>query len=238
MTATAPPPVIQRVPLAKVQGRLSAVWRPRLAPHHVIIGENGSGKTGLITRGIMPLCAYDRVLIIDVKGDDPMWQGYGAPIERVTPGFCNSGEGPGRNWYRLVVDMADRAAAKRAVAEALDLALDEGHLILIVDETRAITDREELNLGAKLEAALLRGRSRGLSAVLAAQATEYMVPSLRNQWAMSWLGSLKDDEVIKRTLKIVGLPMAYLPLVRDIQRRDWLYRDKEIPGPIMGITTT
>ena len=238
MSPAPPPPAIPHIPLARVQGRMNHAWRPRVAPHHVIIGENGSGKTGLITRAIMPLCAYDRVLVIDVKGDDPMWEEYGKPSEQVTPGFFGQGNGPGRNWYRLVVDMADRQAAKRAVAAALDIALDEGHMILVVDETRAVTDREELNLGAKLEAALLRGRSRGLSAILAAQATEYMVPSLRNQWAIAWLGSLKDDEIIKRALKILGLPQAYLPLVRDIPRRDWLYRDKENPGPIMGITTT
>ena len=237
MTAT--PPDVLTMPLPTVQGRVNSAWRPGLAAHHVIIGENGSGKTGLITRGIMPLCEYDRTLIIDVKGDDEMWDGYGVPIGRVPPGFHGQGNGPERSWYRLVVDMmADKAEAKRLVAEALDIALDEGHMTLIIDETRAITDREELNLSAKLEAVLLRGRSRRLAAILAAQATEYMVPSIRNQWAMAWLGSLKDDEVIKRTLKIVGLPMTYLPVIRDIPRRDWLYLDRESGKPMMALTTS
>lgn len=232
-------PDVLTMPLPVVQGRVNSVWKPGLAGNHVIIGENGSGKTGLITRTIMPLCGYDRVLSIDVKGDDEMWDGYGVPIGRVTPGFHGQGDGPARSWYRLVVDMAaDKAEAKRLVAEALDIALDEGHMTLMVDETRAITDREELNLGAKLEAVLLRGRSRRVSAILAAQATEYMVPSIRNQWAMAWLGSLKDDEVIKRTLKIVGLPMSYLPVIRDIPRRDWLYLDRESGKPMMALTTS
>src|ERR1022692_3794115 len=111
-------------------------------------------------------------------------------------------------------------------------------MTLIIDETSSITDREELNLQAKLEGVLLRGRSSRLAAILAAQATEYMVPSIRNQWAMAWIGSLKDDEVIKRTLKIVGLPMSYLSIIRDIPRRDWLYLDRASGKPMMALTTS
>lgn len=238
MAATAPPP-IPAVPLAQVQGRLRQVWRPGIAAHHLILGENGAGKTGLITRGIMPLAEYDRVLIIDVKGDDGMWEGYGAPIARVTPGFNGEGEGRGRNWYRLVVDpVADRDLARVRVKEALKIAQDEGHMILVVDETRAVTDRAELNLWDDLEKVLLRGRSRRVMCVMAAQATEYMAPSVRNQWAMAWVGSLKDDEVVKRALKLLGLPTPYLPIVRDVARRQWLYLDKEDGRRLMGMTAT
>lgn len=237
MPAAAPPPEITHRSLAIVQGRMHAAWKAGLAPWQVIVGENGSGKTGLITRVIYPLCAHDRVLAIDVKGDDPMMRGYGKPVSRVTPGFHGDGEGPGRNWYRLVVDpVNDKKGARREVGAALDLALTEGHMVLIVDETRAITDNDELALRPALEAAILRGRSRNLSGVMAAQATEYMVPSVRNQWAIAWLGPLKDEHVIRRALEIGTLPRSYAPLIRDMPRRRWLYMDKESGPPTMALT--
>lgn len=239
MPAIAPPPDITPRALALVQGRMQTAWKAGLAPWQIIVGENGSGKTGLITRVIYPLCAYDRVLAIDVKGDDEMMQGYGKPVGHVTPGFNGDGEGPGRNWYRLVVDpVNDKARAKFEVDHALKLALTEGHMVLVCDETRAITDNDELALRAPLEAAILRGRSRNLSGIMAAQATEYMVPSVRNQWAIAWLGPLKDDAVIKRALEISTLAKGYAPMIRDMPRRRWLYMDKESGPPTMALTDT
>jgi hypothetical protein len=236
---------VRRVTVAEVQARMLRAWRPGESAFQLVVAENGAGKTGLNTRVIMPLCAHDRVLCIDVSGDDPMLAGYGAPIERLSRGLHNTGEGPGRNWYRLVVDpVNDKAGAKAAVAEALDVVLDEGHWIVFVDETRTVTDNDELALRAKLEAALLRGRKRGLQAVCAAQATEYMVPSVRNQWAVAWLGPLKDDNVIKRALQITSLPWqgaegrAFMALLRDMPRGQWLYLDRESGRPALAIVET
>lgn len=227
--------VIPDQEIALIQARLAATWNYTDAAHHVIIAENGSGKTYLITRAILPLCAFDRVLIIDVKGDDPVWTEYGTPIDRVTPGMWGTGGGPCRNWYRLVVDpIGDKAGAKRVVAEALDIVLDEGHYILVIDETRAITDKDELNEGARLEAVLLRGRSRAAQVIMAAQATEYMIPSTRNQWAFAWVGSVKDDDVIKRALKILSMPHtgpgSLLRTIGANPKRRWLYVDQEDAG--------
>lgn len=225
--------VIAEVDIGRIQARCNRLWDSVSAAHHVIIAENGAGKTYLITRVILPLCALDRVLIIDVKGDDSVWSGYGEPIERMSRGLFGTGNGPGGNWYRLVVDvLGDKAGAKRLVAEALDIVLDEGHWVLVVDETRAITDREELGQGQRLENILLRGRSRAAQVIMAAQATEYMIPSTRNQWAFAWVGSIKDDEVIKRTLKILGLPQSHLPELRANPKRRWLYKDGELGGAL------
>src|ERR1022692_1965296 len=106
--------LIPEIDIARVQTRCDKYWDYLSAAHHVIIAENGAGKTYLITRVILPLCALDRVLIIDVKGDDSVWAGYGKPIGRMVPGLSGTGGGPAGNWYRLVVDpLTDKAGAKR-----------------------------------------------------------------------------------------------------------------------------
>jgi len=55
-----------------VQSRVDEKWVPQFAPHHSILGQNGSGKTHLIVYGLLPLCTKDNVCIFDSKGDDPV----------------------------------------------------------------------------------------------------------------------------------------------------------------------
>jgi hypothetical protein len=235
---------IPEVTPGQIQARMTAVsWRPRTGQAHILVlGANGHGKTGLTTRLIFPMLHAERALSIDVKGDDDMLSGYGAPVSAVVPGMAGDGDGPGGSWWRLVIDpLNDRAGAVRATRRALHVARNEGHMILNVDETRAVTDADpQLGLRAELEEALLRGRSRYLRAIGSAQSVEYMAPSMRNQWAVAFIGALRDDNAIERALRLAGLWHAkslYMPAVRDMPPRTWLYVDRAEGRPAIGIVT-
>lgn len=230
---------IPKIDAARVMGRVARLWDGENCAHHVVNGATGTGKSTLITRGILPLAERERQLIFDVKGDDPVWGSYPAlPVERITPGFGSAGEGggPDGRWFRLVLDMTDLAAAKRIAREALEIVQDEGNCVAVLDETRRMTDTEELNLGQPIETMLMGGRSRHLSVITTLTATEWTKPSIRNQWSFAYTGALRDDEVRKRWLKILGLPYSekagYLDALRTIPRRTWLYRDTEDNGAL------
>lgn len=234
---------IPEVELTRVQGRVNRLWRPAEgAAHHLILGTNGAGKTRLITDALLPLAAMDRVLIIDVKGDDPSWDVVDAAvIDRVAPQFGaeRDGGGPFGLWYRLVVDPLDRATARRAVGAALDVCTDEGHVVLVCDEIRALTDHGQLGLADALEALMMQGRSRNVSAIVAGQATQWITGAARSQWAFAWLGQLTDDRVRREALQIIGLSAAEgLPTLRTIGRRRWLYSDRAEGADIRALTQT
>lgn len=217
-----------------VQGRIDSVWIPRVTTHHLVIGESGAGKTGLIRDGILPLCEYDRVLFIDVKNDqDSMLKGWGTPIgpDEVIKAFIGSDL-----HYRLVVDpINDRERARDAIKLALQLALDIGDMIVVTDETRAITEQSQLGLSTYYEQVLMRGRAVGVSCISAVAATDNIYAAVKSQWSFAWVGSINGTDVITETLKILGLPHTikygdgpnpYRELLRNLPRYEWLYLDK------------
>ena len=61
------------VSLDRVLKRVSAIWGPDQAAHHVLYGQTGSGKSTLV-KGLLTLCKFERVLICDPKSsNDPVW---------------------------------------------------------------------------------------------------------------------------------------------------------------------
>jgi hypothetical protein len=227
--------MIPEQPMRLVQGRVDRLWRHRQIGHHLVIAASGSGKTGLMVNGILPLCTHDRVLFIDVKVDtDPMLAGVGLVISDVREMLTSRGGGPCGTWYRLVVDpVNDRVKARGAVKLALETALAVGDIIVMADEVRAITG--DLGLGNEYEALLTRGRSQGVSVISAVAATDNMRRAVKNQWAFAWAGAVNGNDVIKDTLGMLSLPTTqkignapnhYWPVVRDLRQFEWLYLDK------------
>jgi hypothetical protein len=226
--------------LKLIQGRVDRLWIRGLSTHHLVIGMSGSGKTGLIVHGILPLCAHDRVLFIDVKNDsDPMLADVGRPIGSQDVRLLLNGkdDGPGGDWFRLVVDPVNaHDQAQDAVRQALRLALDVGDMIIAVDETRAITEVGQGQLGLRqlYESVLTRGRSNGVSCISAIAATDNTPASVKSQWTFAWAGMVNSSDVIKSALGILGLPYTqkvgnapnpYWPLIRDLAQFEWLYLD-------------
>lgn len=119
------------------------------------------------------MCESDRVLIIDAKGDDPVWERYGLPVGEIP---ADPASGSARDfWYRLVADR-DPKTARAQIARALDTVAAEGHFVVVVDEVRALTDTRPpaLGLRAELDQISVLGGSRNISLIAGTQETQWM----------------------------------------------------------------
>lgn len=235
MSKSASALVIPEIPIPIVQSRVNRLWRPDTAAHHLILAMNGAGKTRLITDTLLPLAERERVLILDVKGNDPSWAGVAREVRDIRPGFgtAREGGGPAGLWFRLVLDRANLVDARERCRAALDVVADEGHTVLVIDETRAVADDAELAARALVERIVLTGRSGNTSVILASQDTTWLPTSVRSQWAFGWVGALRDDAVRRDAARILGLPpREAVPTLRRVRKRQWLYVDEEDEGAI------
>lgn len=226
VTGTIAPPDI---PYRLVAGRVSRLWDPMTGgAHHVLFGQTRAGKSHLITRGLLDLRPYDRTLILDVKGDDPVWDGYGRLVHELAPGFGGDGDGPAGMRYRFLVDMADRKRAQAQVRAVLEQISTEGRCIVVIDECRAITDRLEqggLGLGGQIEALLMRGPSRGVPVIIAAQDPSYVPPTMKSQGYFRWAGHIPNRIVQKRVAEMYGWTTRDADVLLRVPPRRWLYSD-------------
>lgn len=213
----------------QVSQYIDRAWDPENAPHHSIIGLTGSGKSYLAVNGILrPLCAMDRVLIFDTKGDDPLVSKQGKRVtalqsERVWRSLTRRRE-PFDLWQRLVVS-DDREHARRQVGHALDQVWRQGNWVIFFDEIRDITDpHKETGLGmlAPVDRIYRKGRSRHISIIAATQAPRWVPSSFYDQSSFAWIGRIRDKVRQKRLLEIGGLSSDALPIVGQLQRREWL----------------
>jgi DNA helicase HerA-like ATPase len=204
-------------------------WDPENVPHHSIIGLTGCGKSYLAVNGILrPMCAMDRVLLVDTKGDDPIVSKQGRPVKaletrRIWQGRARRKE-PYDQWQRLVVS-DDRTEARGQVRTALNRAYEEGHWVVYVDEAWDICSKDPdvgLNLGGPMARIWRKGRGRHVSLVAATQ-TPVEVPRLfYDQASFAWIGRIRDEERQKRLLEIGGMSKKDLPVLATLQRRQWL----------------
>lgn len=217
---------------ASVLRRVDTFWKADLAPHHSILGQNGSGKTHLIVYGLLPLCVDDKVLIIDNKGDDPVLNAAGArPIRklprqmrRVT--FDDSK--PKSAWFRLVV-WDDLAKAQDQVGQAIQQVYREGEWVVVIDETRAVSDPRSPGLGLQpeLDRLWLRGRSRRIPVIASTQAPRWVPSSFYDQCQFVWCSRIRDDKAHQRIMEIGSMTRAHIPHIANIRKRRWLYMDDE-----------
>lgn len=208
---------------------VNRAWDPENVPHHSIIALTGGGKSYLAVNGILrPLCAMDRVLLIDTKGDDPIVSAQGRPVRQIeTPKWW---EGKTRRpepfdkWQRLVVS-DDRDEARHQVRTALNRVYAEGNWVVYLDETWDITSKDPdvgLNLGGPLAKIWRKGRGRHVSLVAATQAPVEVPRLFYDQASFAWIGRIRDEERQKRLLEIGGMSKRDLPVLATLQRRQWL----------------
>ena len=213
-----------------VRNRINMYWEAREAPHISIMGQTRSGKSYLVRHGILPLCRWDRVLIIDVKGDDKTLTGLGHPVRKL-PGFTHGmkrlirEDRPGDNWFRLITH-DDFAAAREQVGEAFERVYHEGDWVVVIDELRAITDPRAPGLALKdhWERFILRGGSRGIATVNLSQEPRWCPGSFYTQ-SNFYLFSRLEDEAAHKRLSEIGSAKGLLPHITTIPRRWWLYMD-------------
>jgi hypothetical protein len=220
-----------------VAGRVNKLWDPMTAAHHVIFAQTRAGKSHLITRGLLDLRPYDRTLILDVKGDDPVWDGYGRLVNELPAGFSGDGDGPAGMRYRLLVDLSDRKASQAKVRAVLEQISSEGRCIVVIDECRAITDRIDqggLGLAGPVESLLMRGPSRGAVLVIAAQDPSYVPPTMKTQGAFRWGGHIPNRAVQKRVAEMFGYYTREAAMF-DVPPRRFIYSDSQGGLALTGI---
>lgn len=212
--------------------RVDQLWQPTLAPHHSVLGQNGSGKTHLIVHGLLPLCVDDKVCLIDNKGDDPVLKASGAKPVRSLPRELrrvtfDDGK-PKSAWYRLVVS-DNYGQAQDQVGRALEHIYKEGDWIVVLDETRAISDPRSPGLGLQpqLDRLWLRGRSRNISVIASTQAPRWVPSSFYDQCQFVWCSRIRDERAHQRVMEIGSFTRAYIPLISSVRKRRWIYMDDE-----------
>lgn len=214
----------------EVRLRLAEFWVAREAPHVMVQGQTRSGKSYLTRHGLLPLCRNDRVLIVDVKGDDRTLLGCGKPVRHI-PSKLHSlrrlmrDDKPDDNWFRLVT-FDDWDAAREQVHDAFERIYREGDWVLVIDELRSITDTQPpgLRLRPDWERFILRGGSRGVATVNLSQEPRWCPGSFYTQGSFYFFSKIEDERAQKRLAEI-GSSRALIPYVQGIPRRRWLYMD-------------
>jgi hypothetical protein len=215
----------------EVVQRIDKLWKPEIAPHHSLFGQNGAGKSYLIVNGLLPLCTRDNVCIFDSKGDDPVLKASGARAVTTFPGKYrriadNDREKDG--WLRLVIH-DEVSKAQDQVGRALEEIYKEGNWIVVLDETRAISDPRSPGLGLQplLDRLWLRGRSRHISVIAATQAPRWVPTSFYDQCQFAWSSRIRDNRAHQRIMEIGSMTRAHIPYIAAIRKRRWLYMDDE-----------
>lgn len=216
---------------AEVQRRVGSLWVPDQAPHHSILGQNGAGKSHLIVFGLLPLCLHNNVLLIDNKGDDPVLNKSGArPVTQI-PGRLRrtlDNDEARDGWYRLKV-YDEREKARDQVGTALERVYKEGNWIVILDETRALSDPRSPGLGLQplLDRMWLRGRSRQICVIASTQAPRWVPTSFYDQCQFVWSSRIRDERAHQRIMEIGSMTRQHIPVIASVRKRRWLYMDDE-----------
>lgn len=227
---------VPSVPFNLVARRIARLSDPfERNAHQVVYGTTGSGKSYLIRHGILPIWPYARTVILDVKsGRDRTWQDYGAPVEELPPAFAHLGDGPAKMRYRLIVRRAD---AKQQIRRLLEQVRDEGHCVLVIDESRSVTEREQIGLGSLVENLILEGRGLGITLIMGAQSTAWAVSALKDQPSAFWIGRQRHQKQAMELATIAGYGRELVPTISAIPPRHWLYGDAHEDDPILAITS-
>lgn len=228
-TASIPPASLDRV-----LRRVDAIWHPESAPHHLIYGMTGSGKSTLI-KSLLGLCADERALILDPKPHpDQVWDGpaedpdrWGRPVTSAGPvlGGQREGGGPHGLWFRLS-GTPDRAETARLFRGALATVAAEGHYVLVLDDVREIT--RQLRLAEHVDSVMNLGRSANVLAILSATETGYVAG--RAQAAMTWIGHTSGLDAAKAGANLLGHSgRAWYETTGAVNPHEWIYADSQ-PG--------
>ena len=226
--------------LDRALSRAGSIWHPAGAPHHLVYGQTGAGKSTLI-KALLGLCSCERVLILDPKPHpDPVWDGphgdplaWGRPVTEVRPvlGGERDGGGPLGLWYRLT-GTPDRAATARRFAEALAVVAAEGHCVLVLDDVREIT--RQLRLAEAVDSALNLGRSAGVLAILSATETGYVAG--RAQAAQVWIGHTSGLPAARAGAELLGWRgAARQDICAAVAPYHWIYAESQpgSAGPVL-----
>jgi energy-coupling factor transporter ATP-binding protein EcfA2 len=244
MSASLPAAPLPAVPLSRALQRVSAIWGPDAAPHHLIYGGTGAGKSTLV-KALLSLCEYERVLVLEPKRNtDAVYDGppedpyrYGRPVSTIGPMFGYQGEtggGPCRMWFRLT-GSPDRDDTGRRFGAALDIVANEGCTVLVLDDVKEMC--KQLRLADRIESILNLGRSAGICAVLSTTETGYVAG--RAQGSMIWCGFTGGGlPAAKAAADLLGWRgRDRQDTCAQLDRHTWIYQDHETgtAGPALVV---
>jgi len=233
---------LPEAPLERVLRRVGAVWGPDAAPHHLVYAATGAGKSTLI-KALLGLCEHSRVLLLEPKRNaDPAYLGpdgdphrWGKPVERITPRFGFDGEpGGGPAGMRFRIQGApNREDTARRFGDALDIVANEGHTVLVLDDTKEIC--KQLKLNDQIESLLNLGRSSGILAVLATTETSFVAG--RSQGSMVWVGYTGGNlPAAKAGAELLGWRgREKQDYAASVPRHSWVFSETEAgsAGPVL-----
>lgn len=204
--------------------------------HVSIIAPTRYGKSHLVHHGIMPFLHNEHVLIIDVKGDDPVWKGVPAKAITELPSqrrrkldeWYRQKSYPELpvGWYRLIVpEESSREESRFAVYRALNMCKREQNWVIIFDELRAITDNAPngLNLRGVVDSVYLRGGYKKVTIIGSTQGPRWVPSTFYEQPQHLYLGRIEDIEAQKRLSEIGGNVQLIRSVVANLNKREFLY---------------
>lgn len=224
---------VPTVPFPRIARRVAQYWDPyEWNPHKGLFAPAGGGKSYLIRHGLLPIVPGARTVVIDVKpGGERTWNGWGTDVISLSPGFA-----PGN--YRVMVRPGDEG--KRQVRHILELIAAEGECIVIMDDSKRITAQApNMGLAGWVNKLLDECRSIGVSVILAANSTNWVTSSLRDQCSVYFLGLMRNELERKKLSEIIGLPREYRHALATIKPHQFLYSDQfdgDIKVAITGIS--
>lgn len=229
--------LVPDVPIAQIQGRMNRLWDPFARNSFIaLVGVQGSGKSYLIRNAILPLCSRERIVVIDVKdGRDSAWYGFGKPATELEPAFFVSGDDDDDYpcaWRVLV----DRKNAQAQLRKVFDQIRSEGHCVLVMDDSRSITEREQVGLGSTVENMITDGRALGISVIMGAQSSAWAVSAFKDQSGCLMIGQTRGQDQALALAKMAGYGRDLSPVINRIPAQRWLYSDQWEDEPILAMT--
>lgn len=228
----------RRISWSQHRAWLDHNWKAGI--HVSTIAVTGDGKSYLMRHGLLPLWEDYRVLIIDSKGGrDETWQGYGQVVHAFPEAELRRRPGaePGPRIYRLVVpgyewrpemkrDSDGVRRARAVVGQALSLVYQQGHWVLVIDETRSVTDSPE-QFGLGLRGLVVNdwrmGRALDLTVLAGTQAPRYQPSEFYDQVGWLYIGPTLDGRSLDRLDEIGGDTQAIQAALPHLGEHEFLW---------------
>jgi hypothetical protein len=212
--------VVPYVPWAEHHRAMVDNWTIEDTPHVSMIAPTGSGKTILMTRGLMPALTDEQVLYFDVKGwDENINRLHMRRVRRFPTKFERNMRDtePQAKWYVY------RANDSVDTGQMMERAYAEGGWTMILDEERAMTDRHpNLGLMPLIEKYRMRGRGR-VSVISATQAPRFVASSFYEQASHLYIARVEDKRARRRLQEIGGDTDKIDQVVSQLARHEFLY---------------
>jgi hypothetical protein len=217
----------------------------RLEPgqHVTLIGPTGKGKSTMMSQ-LLPNIVHDTVVICCPKGADPAYAKLGhatmtwPPKQRWQEQLRGIAGGPrdeqGPRVWRVELpmtkleDFSRLASIYRAVLQGALARKERGRdsLLILLDDSRLISDSAQMGLASLVTANLMIGRSKRVSIVNNYQAPRWVPREGLDQCSHLLMWRNRDRDVARRLSEVADLdPRLILGVLRGLDDHEALWID-------------